>query len=112
MHRYAEFALSSAKEALLFNLVGMVVAIVAAFVFGFTVADSFGFALLVEAAGLMLVGGGLGVAGQGTSRKVVELLFRQKTPKDSSTDRLAALYSLTGGILFAEGALLTVIFSL
>jgi hypothetical protein len=97
-------ALSSIKEAAIFNIVGAIVSLFVLVIFRVPLADSFGFVILVESTALMLIGGALGVAGQATSRKIAEFMTRRKvTPSEvASGDLKAALYSITGGLLFAE----------
>lgn len=113
LRRYGEFMVSCLKEAVLFNLAGVVVALAVLLLLKVPVYDSFGFIILIESTGLMLVGGALGVAGQATSRKLVEMLTRTKTKPESValSDFKAGIYALTGVILFAEGAMMAVIFS-
>ena len=108
MHRYVQVAASSLKEAALFNVAGVIVALGVFLLFSVPLTDSFGFILLIESTGLMLVGGALGVAGQATARKLTEMLTRQKVdPKTvAASDLKAALYALTGVVLFVEGALM------
>jgi hypothetical protein len=112
LHRYATAALSSVKEALIFNLVGVGIAAGVLLVFSIPVTESFGDIILFESTGLMLVGGALGVAGQATTRKLTELVFHRRTSDSEvvSSDLKAALYILTGGLLFVEGALMAVLF--
>lgn len=111
MHSYAQVALSSLKEALFFNLGAVIVALVVLLLFQVPVSNSFGFILLLESTGLMLIGGALGVAGQGTSRKLAELLTKRKLDAESAstTDLKAALYALTGMFLFVEGAVMAAV---
>jgi hypothetical protein len=111
VHRYAEVAVSSLKEALLFNFTGVIVALGVLLLYRVPLTDSFGFIILIESTGLMLVGGALGVAGQATSRKLTEMLTRRKVdPKTIQlSDLKAELYALTGVLLFAEGALMAVL---
>ena len=104
MRAYAEIALTSLKEALLFNLLGAGIAVASQVLFRVPLSDSFGFIMLIESTGLLLIGGALGVAGQATTRKVAEIFTRRKVA-DSEVlkgDQMAALYSLTGVILFVE----------
>ena len=111
MGKYSDVVLSSAKEALIFNVVGAAVAVGALYFAQIPVGDSFGFILLIESTGLMLVGGGLGVAGQATTRKVTEWVTKRKV-QDSEVrqgDRMAALYALTGVMLFVEAFALAIL---
>jgi hypothetical protein len=113
LHRYLQTVSYSLQEALLFNLAGLVLALVLLVFFGVQLRDSFGFILLIESAGLMLVGGALGVAGQATTRKLSQLLTRSKDEPNSlaSSDAKAALYALTGLMLFGEGAVMAALFA-
>jgi len=104
MQGYAKIAFTSLREVLIFNLAGAAIALGALFLLRIPLGDSFGFIILIESTALMLVGGALGVAGQATSRKVTELFTRRKI-KDSEVmqnDSAAALYALTGAVLFVE----------
>lgn len=112
MHPYASAAISSAREALLFNLIGAAIAAGILLIFSVPVSESFGDILLFESTGLLLIGGALGVAGQATTRKLSEMLFHRRAPDSDvkSSDLKAALYILTGGLLFLEGAAMAVLF--
>jgi len=104
MQGYTRVAFTSIREVLVFNLVGAGVALGALLVFRIPLGDSFGFIILIESTALMLVGGALGVAGQATTRKVTEIFTRRKL-KDTEViqnDVQAALYALTGVVLFVE----------
>ena len=113
MNPYASAALSSLEEAAIFNLGGAVVALIVFFIFQVPLSASFGFIILIESTGLMLVGGALGVAGQATTRKITEMVLGKKpqTMDVAKSDVKAALYAMTGALLFAEGAILAVIFA-
>jgi hypothetical protein len=104
MEGYARIAFTSLREVLIFNLVGAGIALGGLFLLRIPIGDSFGFILLIESTALMLVGGALGVAGQATTRKVTELFTRRKIADAEVTkgDTQAALYTLTGAILFVE----------
>jgi hypothetical protein len=115
--RYIETVFSSFKEAAVFNVIGAAVAFGAFVFFSIPLPVSFGLILLIESAGLMLIGGALGVAGGATSRKVAEFISTSVLKKKydpmsvESSDVKAALYALTGMILFAEGALMAAVLS-
>jgi len=111
VHHYLEVFASCLKEAALFNVVGAATAVGALVFFDISLFDSFGFIVLIESTGLMLVGGALGVSGGATARKVAEFLSRKKLDERSvqSSDAKATLYAVTGIILFAEGALMSAI---
>jgi hypothetical protein len=111
VHRYLETVVSSFKEALIFNVVGAAVALGAFVFFNFPLGVSFGLIILIESTGLMLVGGALGVAGGATAQTIARFLTRKKLdPKSIQTsDAKAALYALTGFMLFAEGALMSAV---
>jgi hypothetical protein len=104
MQGYTRVALTSMRELLVFNIVGAVLALGALLLFRVPPGESFGFIILIESTALMLLGGALGVAGQATTRKVTELFTRRKI-KDTEViqnDVQAALYALTGVLLFVE----------
>jgi hypothetical protein len=113
--QYFDAVVSSFKEAALFNVIGAAIAFGALVFFSIPLPVSFGLIVLIESAGLMLIGGALGVAGGATSRKVAEfistsVLKKKYDPKSvESSDVKAALYALTGMILFAEGALMAAV---
>lgn len=105
--------MSCLKEAAIFNLAGAIVALVVLLLFSVPLSSSFGFILLIESTVLMLMGGALGVAGQATTRKVMEVLSRRKVDPASVavSDLRAAFYAVTGVMLFVEGAVLAAIFA-
>lgn len=109
MKSYTDVAVSSLREAAQFNLIGGVVSLGALLLVQVPLSGSFGFVILMESLGLMLVGGAMGIAGQATTRKVAEWLLRRKLDDKevAHSDLVAALYALTGGILFAEVAVLS-----
>ena len=111
MHRYTQALITCAEEALLFNGVGAALALGGLFFFGIRLGDSFGFIILIESTGLMLVGGALGVSGQATTRKITEMITRKPVDPTSvaATDARAAVYAVTGLLMFAEGALMSAI---
>ena len=111
MHKYLEVAVSSVWEAVIFNVVGAIVALAVLIIFHVSLGDSFGFIILVMSTGLLLVGGALGLAGQASTRKIAEMLTRKKVDPGSveTSDLKAALYALTGIMLFAEGAVMSLI---
>jgi hypothetical protein len=104
MEGYTRIAFTSLREVLIFNLAGAAIAIGGLFLFRIPLGDSFGFIILIESTALLLVGGALGVAGQATTRKVTELFTRRKVSDSEvvKSDFQAALYTLTGAVLFAE----------
>ena len=111
MHRYLDVVASCFKEAVLFNVIGAAAAVGSLVLLNISLSDSFGFIVLIESTGLMLVGGALGVAGGATARKVAEFLSRKRLDEKSiqTSDAKATLYAVTGIILFAEGALMSAI---
>jgi len=111
VHRYLEATVSSFKEAVIFNVVGAAATLGALVFFNIPVSASFGLIILIESTGLLLVGGALGVAGGATAQAISKLLTRKKldTKSIKTSDEKAALYALTGFMLFAEGALMSVI---
>ncbi len=111
MKSYIDVAVSSLREAVLFNAIGGAVALAALLLVQIPLKDSFGFVILIESCGLMLVGGAMGVAGQATTRKVAEWITRRSISDQeiSRSDLVAALYALTGGILFAEASVMSLL---
>jgi hypothetical protein len=113
LRRYTDVVRSSVREVAWFNVLGAVVALGALLVIQIPLSDSFGFVILIESTGLMLIGGAMGVAGQATTRRVAEWATRRKL-RDSevtTSDLAAALYALTGCMLFAEAFVLSVFLS-
>jgi hypothetical protein len=115
VNRYLDTLVSSVREAALFNVIGAAVAVGAFVLLRLPLIDSFGLVILIESTGLMLIGGALGVAGGATSRKVAEFITTSVLKKKYDTkgfqtsDAKAALYALTGMLLFAEGAAMSLI---
>ncbi len=106
---YSELVLSSLRESVTFVLICAAIAVVGLFVLGVPFADGLGLVLLVAGAGLMLVGGALSFVSPGNVW-IINALTRSKiSPSDEDyrkTRNRAALYSLTGILLFAYSLLL------
>ena len=103
MKWYLQAFVSAVNESVLFTLVCAAIALGGVFVLQVPFLDGLGFVLLVVGAGLMLVGGALGFVSPGNV-KLVNLLMRSKMnpgPEDyRRTKQRAALYSMTGLLLF------------
>lgn len=109
LHRYAKTALASLREAALISVINFVPAIVGVAFFAAGFVPALGLILLIESAGLMLVGGALSFSGQKGVRKLVSAMTNLDlgSEKDGTdADMKAALYSLTGVLLFAESLIL------
>jgi hypothetical protein len=102
---YSKTLVSSLIESAGFNVISAALAAGGVFAFQVPFFDGFGFVLLVVSSILMLVGGAMSFATPGTS-KVVSLLMGRKsdmTTQDyQKAQHRAALYAITGVILFAE----------
>jgi hypothetical protein len=119
---YLQAGATSVKEASIITGVDIVAGFALFFAFGLRFFDVLGFVLLMEAAVIMLVGGALGVAGQPGLRSLGRLwsgAFRRRREEDGVkakgkfdtlddpkgtrlNDIGAAMYMLTGVILFLE----------
>lgn len=104
MGKKLEILVSSLSESAIFTVGCAAVALVGDLVLGVPFFDGFGFVLLVVSAGLMLIGGALSFVTPGKVR-VFNLLSKRKVdmgPEDyRKSENRAALFSLTGVLLFA-----------
>jgi hypothetical protein len=119
---YTRTAIASLKEVAVINAVNFVVSLIALTLLRIVFTDVFGLILLLEGAVLWLIGGALGLSGQpsmSTARMLlVRRFFGQKEAQTTSTRvrgekigaAVAALYVLTGAILFLESASLGALF--
>ena len=113
MKWYVELMVDSLGESLIFSIICAVAAVAGVFVLQVPFVDGLGFVLLVVSAGLMLIGGGLSFVSPGNV-KVLNILMgplmKNKAnpgPHDyRSTRQKAALYSVTGVLLFAYSLVL------
>ncbi len=109
MKWYTELVLSSLRESATFVLICAAVSVAGVFVFGVPFLDGLGLVLLVAGAGLMLVGGALSFVSPGNVRVINALTGSKLKPSDDDyrrTKNRAALFSLTGILLFAYSLLL------
>jgi hypothetical protein len=122
VHWSLDLLVSTASEAVVFSAIGAgisllsVVAGVAPFV------PALGFVLLLEATGLMIIGGALDISTSGSARstmKQLRVLFGRSVPSEEpplpAEERkraqfTAAKYSLTGVLLFLEALFMAVAF--
>ncbi len=119
MRSYRDAFVLSTQEAALISIVDIGVALATLFLFRVAFLDDYGFILLVESAGLLLLGGGLGFAGQPGVRRIVSLTSianRREAERPSNdkgsekqNDVRASVYMLTGLFLFLESGLLAVL---
>jgi hypothetical protein len=117
-----DLLVTSGKEALLFSAIGVGVAAVAAFAGFEPLIPSYGFVLLLEATGLMLIGGALDLSSSGSARSAMRqlrTLFGRALPDEARLDiggdrkknqMTAAKYSMTGVLLFLEALVLAFVF--
>jgi hypothetical protein len=114
---YPEAAISALQEAALFSLIDAGISAGLYLLYSVDFLASFGLILIVEGAGMMLVGGGMGITGQAGMRKVASLVrgfFRVHGGEEvdlASNDIRAAFYMMTGVFLFVESAILASLFA-
>ena len=117
---YTKAAVASVEEAAVINAADIIISIVALLAFRALFTDTLGLILLIEGAGIWLIGGALGLSGQ-PSTKALTRIFRVKdtlpaeSKRSSETgnrnERAVALYMMTGALLFLESALLSAFFA-
>jgi uncharacterized membrane protein YdfJ with MMPL/SSD domain len=110
LNKYVRVAISSAEEAILISVINVIAGLIAILVFNLSIIATLGLILLVESAALMLVGGALGLGGQEGIRKLASTLtkvdFRISEKDLQRSEMKAAIYSLTGVLLFVESFVL------
>jgi hypothetical protein len=110
LNKYARTAISSLGEASLISAIDLVLAVVALALFRTGVLEAFGLILLLESSALMLMGGAVSFAGQEGFQRLASLLTRVELKpgaRDGEKNEMkAALYALTGVILFVESSVL------
>lgn len=115
MGRRTEVLVDSARESLLFSGIAVFVAFPIFWYFKLLYFDAFGFVLLVESCGLMLVGGVMEFTSTGVIRRFLSLT-NSKLGMDPATMKKqmkgAVLYTLTGVILFLESLLVAILLSI
>ncbi len=119
MRSYRDAFVLSTQEAALISIVDIGVALATLFLFRVAFLDGYGFILLIESAGLLLLGGGLGFAGQPSVRRIVSLTSianrrgaegpSNGKGSEKQNDVRASFYMLTGLLLFLESGLLAVL---
>lgn len=108
-----EVVISSLKESTLLLLVSSLISLSLFVVFHFAFISALGLILLIESAGLMLIGGALDLARSASAKKILSLVRikqSEKTNKNEDTSRKAGIFSLTGVILFLEALILALLF--
>lgn len=118
MHWSFDLLRTTASEAVVFSVIGAGISAVPV-VLGVTpFVPAFGFILLLEATGLMIIGGALDLSASGSARFTMEqlrMIFGKSIPGDEplapAEERkraqfTAAKYSLTGVLLFVEALVL------
>ena len=102
----AATAIASVKGAALVTVVDVGVAGLLSVVVAIDFLAAFGLILLLESAGLMLLGGALSFSGQPGVRRLTGLLSRTKTEMSKAdletVDATAATFALVGVLLFLE----------
>jgi len=119
MKWYFDLVVSSLGESVLFGLGCAVTALAGTFLFKVPFSDGFGLVLLIVGAGLMLIGGAMSFVTPGNVRLVNDIVnaLTRKTrsrldpgPEDfRKTQHSAALYALTGVLLFVYSLMLGLI---
>jgi hypothetical protein len=111
LSRLREIAVDSAKESLVFTGIAIPFAYpillwLNAVHLTTVYPDAFGFALLIEACLLMLAGGALDIGSTGSAKRIYAALARKNFEYDRDETRKqvnrAAVYSVTGVVLFVE----------
>ena len=122
MHWAAKLSRDSGSEALVFNGIAGGLAVGAQLLLNPGLLPAFGFALLIESVGLMLVGGALDLSTASSTRAMMKQLRRllggripdsveDLTAEDGQNVGMkAATYALTGVMLFVEAGLLSLIY--
>ena len=110
MRRYFAAGVSSLRVAALITGADVAVALGVMQVLRTSLSGSFGLLLLLEGAGLMLLGGALSISGQEGIRKltsaVAKVELKWTDPEREAHEMRAARYVLAGVLLFAESAAL------
>ncbi len=115
MARSLDVLLDSARESLLFSGIGVLVAFPVFWFFRLSYFDSFGFILLIESCGLMLVGGVMEFTSTGVIRRFLSMTSSRLSMEPAAMRKQmkgAVLYTLTGVILFLESLLVAVLLSI
>src|SRR5271169_5268218 len=105
---YATAAKDSLAEVAVINLINLPIAIGAAYYFSASALVVFGFIVLLEATGLMFIGGAMDLS-MSVGASAVAKLLRQKPDRDSDSEegrrkrfRRAVVFVVAGAVLFAE----------
>ena len=110
-----EIVFKSLKESLVFGAIGLPVAYVILYFVPTFYLDCYGFVLLIEACGLMLVGGGMELTTTAGVRKLVSLVGGKAVNLDGADEKRtvsgAAVYTLTGVMLFLASVILAIAIS-
>ena len=119
MNKYLEVLVSSLSESAVLTVACAAVALAGTLVLGIPYPDGLGFVLLVVGAGLMLMGGALSFVTPGKVQVFNIFLsgvFKRNKMKMTQDDyrrseNRAALYSLTGVLLFAYSLVMAAVFA-
>ncbi len=119
MHWAIKIARDSALEVVVFNGIGVGIAVVGLLLLGGGLLPDFGFVILLESVALMLVGGALDITSSGSIRvamRQLKMVFGNRAPEredETTPDQrrkigtTAATYAVTGVLLFFEAGMLT-----
>ena len=110
MGRKAGIAIATLKGAAVVTAIDVGVAYVGSFLITAGFVSILGLVMLLESAGLMLIGGAMSFSGQPGIRRAVSILTRTKLEVSPSQmedmDAKAAAFALVGVLLFLESLLL------
>ncbi len=118
MHWLASLLSTTAREALVFSAIGAAISVLPVFLMSAPFVSAYGFVLLLEATGLMIIGGALDISTAGSARftmRQVRLFLGRESPGEDTyapveerrrTRMSAAKYTLTGALLFLEALIL------
>lgn len=110
-----EIVVNSLKESLVFGAIGLPIAYVLLHYVPTFYLDSYAFVLLIEACGLMLVGGAMELTTTAGVRKIMSLVGGKETKLDGADAKRivngAAVYTLTGVTLFLASLIIVIAIS-
>ena len=114
MDRVRQILLDSLKESLVFAIIALPVSYLLILLIHVAYVDSFGFVLLIESCGLMLVGGAMDITGSPAVKRFVTIVSRGKVSPYAGGERNfagAAVVTLTGVFLLCAALAIAVFLS-
>lgn len=109
MNQYLNVLLSSLWETAAFSVVSAAISVAVVVLAGWSFLSAFGLVLLLESTGLMLVGGAMSFVTPATLRVISSLTRSRRSltyEEYAKANRRAALFTMTGVLLFAESLVL------